>query len=595
VTGTVRRAVRRGSAVAVLALALVGTGAAPAFAHAVIQSSDPPQGAAFDTSPKTVTLRFSESVEASLGAVRVYDQRGHRIDTTRPVHPGGGSSVVQVSLPSLRNGSYVVTWRVTSADAHPVRGAFTFRVGPSASGANVSGLATRLLSSAGGSRVVGALLAAARFAIFAALALLVGGAGFLVLAWSAGRFSHPAVRLVWVGWVALLGSTAIAFALQGPYAAALPLRDMLRPGVLADVWHTRYGHVAVLRLALLVLAVPLLRMLLPPRGRPPSEYPLPSWWPAVGALVGAGLVLTPGLAGHASTGSWVPFALASDAVHVGAMSLWLGGLVMLLMVLFPRRELYELSTAVPRFSRIALLSVSALVATGAYQTWRQVGSLHAAVTTDYGGILVLKLLGFVALVVLGAFSREVVNRRYLEPAEVVWFGVGAAAAEDGGGANPPDDYRLDDYRLDEETAVHRLKRTVGAEVVLAVIVLTLTALLVNTAPARGLEQGAFVGTLKSSKVWFDVVVTPVRAGANELHLTAVSPTGGIADPPSVGVELSQPSRGIAPIKVTLRRLGPGHYVSAGLQIPFPGDWQLAIKALASETDEVTARKTIAVR
>jgi copper transport protein len=61
------------------------------------------------------------------------------------------------------------------------------------------------------------------------------------------------------------------------------------------------------------------------------------------------------------------------------------------------------------------------------------------------------------------------------------------------------------------------------------------------------------------------------------------------------VELSDPAKGIAPINVTLIRLGPGHYTSTGLTIPFSGKWQLEIKALTSPIDEVDITATVPVR
>src|SRR5262249_55766324 len=95
-----------------------------------------------------------------------------------------------------------------------------------------------------------------------------------------------------------------------------------------------------------------------------------------------------------------------------AMSCWLGGLVVLLALVLVRPAPAALRTTVERFSALALVCVSVLVVTGAFQTWRQVDSLSALRDTDFGRLLLAKLLVLAAMVVAAAFSREVVNRHF---------------------------------------------------------------------------------------------------------------------------------------------------------------------------------------
>ena len=104
-------------------------------------------------------------------------------------------------MPKVDDGTYVVTWRVTSADAHPVQGAFTFQVGAKGSVKNADALAKRLLASQGGSTTVGVVYAIDRVAIFATLALLIGGIVFLSVVFPVGRDSRRAQRIVWGGWI----------------------------------------------------------------------------------------------------------------------------------------------------------------------------------------------------------------------------------------------------------------------------------------------------------------------------------------------------------------------------------------------------------
>ena len=126
---TRRHLVRRVVALGALVVALVMLFAAPASAHAELLSTDPSNGGVYDSAPKAITLRFSEGVEVALGGIRVYTGDRERVVTGKPEHPNGQQSVVTTSLPKLDNGTYVVTWRVTSADSHPIDGAYTFQVG----------------------------------------------------------------------------------------------------------------------------------------------------------------------------------------------------------------------------------------------------------------------------------------------------------------------------------------------------------------------------------------------------------------------------------------------------------------------------------
>jgi copper transport protein len=606
-----RRVLARVAAVAVLATLLVVAAAAPAFAHATLEETTPVPGQVLDRAPKSATLRFSESVEVALGAVRVFNSRGERLDAGSASHPSGDQRTVRVSLPNLDKDSYVVTWRVISADSHPVSGAFTFQVGAGAPAGNLQSLTERLLANQGGDNTVGFLYAVARFTVFASLALLVGAAAFLVLVWPRGRESKGAARLVWAGWVGAFVATVAGIALDGTYAAALPLRDAFDPSVVGDVLGTRFGRVWLLRLVLLVIALPLLRLLV--NRRPVVEYPLPRWWRPVAALVGVGLVLTPGLSGHAGSGDLVPFALTADAIHIGAVSLWLGGLAVLVTLVLRRKDVDELRSVVPRFSQLALAAVCVIIATGAFQAWRQLGSLSNFRDTDYGKLLAAKLLAFGALIITAAFSREIVNRRFAarRPAPVPQPRVPVTA---GGSPLPPDEVHTgggdgDDDEMDDAEIDHwearNLRRHVALEVVIAVIILSIASLLVNAAPAVSVnESGATGVTLRTDRMVVDVTAIPGPPGRNELHLTAFSPQGGPLALPAVGgldqvgefeVSASLPSRGIAPIQIPVRRISPGHYIGPGVSLPIPGDWTLTVRALLSETDQVAAAGKLSIR
>jgi copper transport protein len=613
--------IKRLLALGALVVALLVAGATPAFAHATLLTTEPQPGGKFDTSPSVISLRFSEPVEVSLGGIRLFDGRGNRVDVGAPEHPNGDGSRVETSMPKVGDGTYVVTWRVISADSHPVQGAFTFQVGAKGSVTNANALAKRLLSNQGGSTVVGVVYAIDRVAIFATLALLIGGMVFLSVVFPAGRDSRRARIIVWTGWIGAIVATIAGVALEGVYGAALPLTKVFDPSVFGDVLETRYGRVSVVRVALLLLVYPLLRVLFSRRA--PAARALSKWWFAAAGLLCVGLSLTPGLAGHAATGDYTGLAIPADAIHVLAMSCWLGGLVLLLLVVLARTDPDELRQGINRYSALALGAIVALVITGSFQAWRQVGSFGALRDTDYGKLLIAKLVAFAALIVAAAFSREVVNRRFRLPppddrddlggdtgadlpieVPAVRVAVGApsratsdavpsqlAMATNGfrsghngdhtGPEDPDDEWDEDD----DETEVRRLRRSVLAEVVIAVVVLSITALLVNAAPARSVQTAPISMTLKSAQVWVDVVVAPGVAGGNDIHLTALPVGNTITNVQDMTVQLTRPGADLPPFDVPLRKFGPGHYIASLYDIPYPGDWRMIVRVRLGSTDE----------
>jgi copper transport protein len=597
-----RRALRRLLAVGALALLIVGAWGSPAFAHAVLESTDPGAGATVKTSPERVLLTYTEPVEVALGGVRVFDSRGRRLDVGEPTHPNGARTVAS-ELPGLDDGTYVVTWRVLSADSHPIQGAFTFTVGSSSTSAKEArGLAQRLLTDQGGDTAVGVALAITRFATFAGIALLVGGALFLALVWRAGRDAVRARRLVWAAWGTALGATVLGYLLEGPYVAAEPLTKVVDLDLWSEVATTRVGQVDLVRIGLLLLAVPFVLVLLPRRG-PGAEHPLPGWWAVTGAILGLALCATPGLGGHASSGPLVPIAIGSDTLHVAGVAAWLGGLVVLFAALLPGAGESTLREAVPRYSQLALFSVIVIVATGVFQSFRQVNRFGALLDTDYGRLLLIKIGVFLVLMVVAAVSRDVVNRRWRVPVDAldqtttpVPVAVGASAGGGGDVVAPPAETEFPEgYVLTEPTAEKRLRRSLFVEVAISVVILGVTALLVNAAPARELESGPFVKTVAAEDMSFDVTVTPARSGSNEMHLFTLGPDGLTNDPTEVTAELSQPENDIAPIDLELIRLAPGHYTTRAFVVPFAGDWELTLKAVVGETQSETATTTVPIR
>jgi copper transport protein len=594
-----RRAWRRwipgGLAVAALSVLLVGVAATPASAHADVERASPGAGAVLDRSPRTVKIWFTEAVDVRLGGMWVYDQRGARVATGKLRQPRPDRLVLPLER-ALDDGSYIVTWRAVSEDAHPIQGTWTFQVGDVATApGDVDALADRLLAGQEADRSVAIGWAAARWTVLAAIALLVGGAVFGAVIWPPARDQRATRRVVTIGWIALSASTVVGAFLFGAYSRGGTLADAFDLGVLRDTLDTRFGIIWSGRLVLLLVSLALLRVLF--ACRPARERALPAWWLPVAAAVGVGLVSSPGLAGHASTGDHRVLALVTDAVHVGAMAIWLGGLVVLVSAVVSRSGPDDLRVVLSRFSRVAMICIASLVVTGAFQTWRLVGGLDALRDSEFGRILVIKLVAFAVLLAVATLSHEIVGRVLGIAAGTERVAVPAVrGAADGlddppGSAGPPSP----DQGAQELRA---LKRSVWAEVALGAAVLLVTALLVNAAPpadrAAAIDTAAGV-TIESRRVTLDITATPGTAGVNDVHVNTYSRAGTLLRVDAVEMSIAFPARDIAPLSVPLRELGPGHYFSPGLDIPLSGTWKVQVTVRLGPVDRVDLSGDLEIR
>ncbi|MGW2831403.1 copper resistance protein CopC [Streptomyces sp. NPDC001286] len=394
---------RRTRALVLLFLAVIGVlfaGAGPASAHAALTGSDPAQGVVVDKAPTQVTLSFSEKVATSADSLRVLDPKGKRVDTGKPSNISGTSYAVQLKS-GLPDGTYTVSWQVVSADSHPVAGAFTFSIGaPSQTTVSVSG------DTAGGG-VVGWLYGFGRYMSYAGFIVMVGGGAFVLACWQRGSGVRPVQRLVVSGWVALTSATLLLLLLRGSYTGSGKVGDVFDLSLLGQVLQTKTGAALVSRLLLLAAAALFIAVLFGAYDkREDDEKRDLTFGLAVGGfVVSAGLAASWAMAEHASTGLQPGIAMPVDVVHLLAVAAWLGGLTALLVALYRSKTPVE-AAAVRRFSTVAFGSVLALVATGVYQSWRQLGSWSAFTDTTYGQLLLAKI-GLVALLVgIASISRR---------------------------------------------------------------------------------------------------------------------------------------------------------------------------------------------
>ena len=526
------RAHRPGSALlAALVLLLLQTGLA--FAHATLVSSDPPDGAILATAPSRLTLTFNEPVSPLV--LRLIDAKGQA--TTLAYHLEG--NVVVVDQPgALGSGSHVLSWRVISADGHPVGGSVLFSVGARSAGA---------MPSAPGD--VDWLRRAAiwlcRLAIYLGLLIGVGGVFFSTLV---GRIDPPPRRIHRVVLVAGMIAVLISVGLQGLDALDAPFSSLGRAIIWQTAMATTYGMSALIALGSLVAAFATTAL---PPGRPGTTLAGLSF-----LGVGAALAAT----GHASAAQPQFLTRPAVFVHALAAAFWIGALLPVGAAL--RRG--NGASVLTRFSELIPFAIVPLGAAGIALAVVQVGRPDALWTTGYGTVLLIKLALVSVLFVLAAVNRWHLTKR---------SGLGDAAA------------------------TRKLVLAIFAEIALAVAILGVVATWRFTPPPRAMEAAAGQPAsvhLHTSRAMAEVTIAPGRVGTASASIALATGDLKPLDAREVTLILANPAAGIEPIRRAATRTDDGTWRVNDLVIPVAGRWSIEIALLVSEFELVRLKETVEI-
>ena len=547
----------RGLAIVAALLVLLAFGAGQLAAHAVLVSSDPPDGASLADPPRLVTLTFSEDVSPELSSASVTDQQSHKIPVAVHIDPEVPAKLV-VELPDIGSGTYRVTWTAVSAvDLHVVSGWTVFAVG-----APAADLAPGQSTSA-----VAWLDGFAAWVLFASVAVATGMLVMVLYLLPGTAYPSPASlrpRLRQIGLVSLVGALV-----AGAGGAALATREiavaMPQVNPISAFFETPSGARWLAQEGLLLVAL----------------AGVLAWRPTVSrsrpALVASALALLAvlgvrALGAHqaAAPGSTLIDTVAWTA-HSVAAAIWVGTLVVIGLTLVMGR--HDDSTESPRyrvlrrFSPLAAVSVAVLAITGLYAAGRLVASVDALLFTDYGHLLIAKvalgtavaLLGFRHALRLHGWIRHVASRVSGS------LGRRAAAMVAWGGT----------WRMSL-----RLEALGGLGVILV------AALLSAAPPADGPEfrplatrpAQDFVATVDDLLV--TATVSPGRAGANFVNLGVFDTRRPALEPiERVDVTLRRLDGSSPPIALVGEPVGDGRYETPAGMIPMAGGWELSVNVV----------------
>lgn len=524
----------------------VALGPREALAHAALMSAEPRDGAVLQQAPDQIVLHFTEPVSPIILRLIVPNGEATDLKQFEVRHQS-----VEIRPPAgLRTGTYALSWRVVSADGHPIGGSVIFSIGAPISGQHAG--------AAQASRTVQIGLWSARLLMYIGVFVGVGGAFFA--AWIVGRSKlwgsarQGVVISIWIGVLA----TTLSVALQGLDALALPLAGLWQGAAWLQGLETSFGLTAIL--AIVSLLCGLLSLVVKRR------------WQALAlsgaALIGIGVAFA--ASGHASTAEPQWLTRTGVFVHVTGLAFWIGALMPLLMIL--RSHDPHGVTIMNRFSVAILPVVLMLIATGVLLAVVQVGSVQALWNTSYGNILLLKLLVVSVLLALAA-----ANRLVFTPA----------------------------LARNDAPRRKQFAQSIAAEGVLVLLILGLVAGWRFTPPPRAsavLPGSAPVAApepvsahIHTNKAMAQIILDPGRTGRTTATIRLATVSGSPLNPKEVALAFSNPSSGIEPFERHAVQMNPGIWRVDDLALPVPGRWLVRVDVLVSDFDKIMLEGMIEIR
>jgi copper transport protein len=530
--------VRRALTVALIIVAALLALAPVAQAHALVRSSDPPDGAVLQAPPARVVITFTEPPDPKLSFIHVRNAAGQDVTTgpSRPV-PGQALKLEVPVKPALPHGVYTITWRTVSrVDGHVTGGSLTFGVGVTPPKTGTTSASAPTTPSPPPLSVIG------RWMFYWGLAILVGAA-------AVGLFVRDGLP---EGGRLLIGA---AWALAAFGLLAMILSEASTVGVsVARLFGTGTGRKFLERAIVLGLvgAVSLLWIARPSR--------------LVLALLGATTavaMLVHVMAGHAgASGALSWFNVAVQWLHVLAVGVWIGGLVWLLLGI---RTLPgpDRAAMVRRFSWMAGWALAVVALTGLSRGLDEVGwpdHWNRLFDTSFGITVLIKVGLFVGLVALGAVNRY----RYVP-------------------------------RVDAPNPGSRpLRFTVGAEVAIAALIFAATGVMSELPPSatvaaaarkpKPVQELVLAGSDFATSVRVRLTVTPGTVGPNRFAASVEDfDTGRPAPARSVALTFSLPSQpNLGTPTVPLHQEGSGIWAAQATTLSMYGTWNVDVLVQGGE-------------
>jgi len=532
-------------------LLLVGALAASsprAFAHAVLLDSSPKPGEMLMQPPSEVVANFNEGVGPIF--FKVLDVKGQPVGDPGEIRLDGTKLILPLGA-SLPNGTYVLTYRVISADTHPVGATFGFSIGEPMKSVDATADA--------GSRSIWSLAVAVnRWILYAGMLWVAGTAIFMLLVGLDGALREDARQKA--RWASVL--TAWSYVLAVGFGGA----DMQLGGAdalwQAATWRSGFDSTLASSAVFGLIAMLLLYAGFAAGDRRRDGFLIAGVVLAIGSFL---------VTGHAATAPPAWLMAPVVGAHLLATAFWIGAFRPLLLST-RMLSVSDSGALLQRFSTFAVPAVIVVLVSGSAISLKQLGSPTKLFDNDYGTVLLAKII--LVFVIIGIAAYNKIN---LTPKLI---------ANDAAG-------------------VAKIRRTITLELMLYVIVLAAASALTVTTPPRALvatgEAGAadakmamisgglLKRTLRNAAAYSaEIELSPAKVGENMLMVTLTDPAGVIVDDATaLEVTVALEAAGISEVRLKAEPVGNGMWHVMIGETLIPGDWALTIDGYLTDYDKTS--------
>jgi len=527
-------------------------------AHPFTDETIPPQFSNAPVGTSEVVVIYSEAIEISFSALKVFDSNGEQIDNKDTRYYEGDYSLI-VSTPPLDDGVYTVTSKVLSrVDGHLVDYAFVFAVGDVV-------IDPTLIESQSTTELIFFPEAGARFPGLVGQTIVLGAVIASMFVWGTQRkdlikdelnkfekfFHSKFMSIIGFGLIIVFASNILMLTVQ-----------TLRLETSAfEVLQTSFGMTWIIRMGFTVALLGVW-FVMERKVKLSFKNQIPL------LILSLILIATTTMLGHGMASEQPP-AIVLDYVHNLVAAIWIGGIIFFAFTLLPsfanlKDELKEKMSlaAIPRFSIMIIIALGIVIISGPTLMWLLESDTTMITESTYGKLIIAKILLAAAMVGIGGYHQ---------------FGVQKKAESN--------------LKSGKISVNKKLRRALKAEVVLGVILLGVVALLTNGTLPEGEIQRAeaqerisgFSIVEFADQTKFYIEILPFSTGSNIIKVHATDfDDNPHTDLSEVKVKISNPLRNISPIVIPMEPINPNEEVKTDFQgevtFGFSGQWQIEVEA-----------------
>ncbi|WP_172197543.1 copper resistance CopC/CopD family protein [Saccharibacillus qingshengii] len=528
-----------------------------ASAHATLLSSNPGDQTSVAQMPGGIELSFNETIQGEFLSIGITNTKGEDMPVGEALVSPEDSHVVTAEVEgAYPDGIYTMKWRVVSADGHPIRGTVRFGVGS-------DGVLTDAGVAGEDNYTPSADTVVQRAALYTLLSLTAGSMLYLAFLLPADlrgikRATRPARIVFWASQAGLLLVILIGLPLQAKLFADVPWSEAFGREILSQTLEgTSSGRMFLLQILLLMLIAGAVIV-----------NDVMAWgkrgghWTIV--IIGFVLLLvTKALTGHAAGSPNVFGQVIADTLHLLGASVWVGGMLMLLLALPAAAgegpPFWQ--KAFRRFTPWAFASVIALVLSGIVMSLAHVPAWSDLLTSLYGRLILIKIVLLLVMTMLGFVHFRRARRQGGSP--------GTAS--------------------------------LAAEMAIGIVVLVVAGMLTNvsTPQPAAAAPASFADTQPAEQAGNTIIsleVNPVQVGTSTFTVRLTDKAGKPrTDWQQVTLNMAPQGQPDERTEVIAEAQPDGSYRASGLYFGIGGPWNVGVHALSEKFEQADRTFTMEVQ